>query len=126
MTEIETLQDLVARDGRYKLDAYLFVIEALAFTRQRLKAERHVDGHQLLWGIKELALERFGPLAKMVFESWGVRRTLDFGHIVFNMVDAKLLSKTDDDRIEHFRDGYDFTEVFVTNYTPHIRQLRLN
>ncbi len=78
--------------------------------------KKHVTGKQLLEGIKELALKRFGALAKMVFEHWGVRETIDFGNIVFNMVEEGILSKTEEDSIEDFRNVYDFEEVFVKNY----------
>lgn len=107
---------ILKNDPRYKMEAYIFVLESLYYAREKFKVERHVTGRQLLEGIKELALKRFGPLAKMVFEHWGVRETIDFGNIVFNMVNEGVLSKTDEDKIEDFVDVYDFEEVFVKNY----------
>ena len=59
-----------------------------------------------------------GPMALPLFEEWGVRSCLDFGQIVFNLVDAKALTKTDDDKLEDFADGYDFREAFVLPYLP--------
>ena len=47
-----------------------------------------------------------------VLEHWGIKSTEDFGNIVFNLVENRVLSKTEDDSIEEFRDGYDFAEVF--------------
>jgi uncharacterized repeat protein (TIGR04138 family) len=75
-----------------------------------------VTGFELLVGIRDLALERYGPMAKAVLNSWGVRTTDDFGAIVFNMVNAGLLSKTEEDHIEDFHAVYDFDDAFVRSY----------
>jgi uncharacterized repeat protein (TIGR04138 family) len=51
-----------------------------------------------------------------VLEHWGVKSTEDFGNIVFNLVENRVLSKTEDDSIDEFRDGYDFGEAFDSGY----------
>ena len=110
------LERILAKDPRFKPEAYVFVHDALGHTWSRLDHRRHVTGRELLDGIKDLALKRYGPMAKAVLNSWGVRTTDDFGAIVFNLVDAELLSKTEEDHIEDFHDVYDFDEVFVGSY----------
>ena len=72
----------------------------------------HVSGDELLQGIRELAVRQFGPLTRTVFENWGVTKTLDFGEIVFQLVDAGLMGKTDEDKLDDFKDVYDFRKVF--------------
>ena len=109
---LETIEKIVHRDKRYKIDAYNFVLESLNYTVRKFKKSRHVTGKELLEGIKEYAKEQFGPMARTVFEHWGVKTTEDFGNIVFSLVDAKILSKTEQDSIEDFRDVYSFEEVF--------------
>jgi len=54
----------------------------------------------------------FGPLAPTVFRSWRVRRTEDFGEIVFNLVERGLLGKTEKDAREDFAGGFDFDQAF--------------
>ena len=119
--ELESLQEienLAERDGRYKRDAYLFVYDALEYTVQKLgkdalaSEKRHISGRDLLFGISEYSADQFGPLTCSVFAHWGIGQTRDFGEIVFNLVGAKLLRKTDEDRIEDFVDVYDFAEEF--------------
>jgi uncharacterized repeat protein (TIGR04138 family) len=80
------------------------------------KKESHASGRELLDGIKDLALNRYGSMAKTVFEYWGIRETIDFGNIVFNMVNANILSKTTDDKLSDFEKVFDFTEVFEKGY----------
>src|SRR3990172_5103161 len=104
--------DLAQKHGRYKPNAYRFVVESVGFTVSRLTEKRHVTGHELLLGIRELALQAFGPMAKTVFEQWGIVRTEDFGQIVFQLVDAGLLGKTDTDKPSDFARGFDFNEAF--------------
>src|SRR5439155_18738034 len=87
-------------------------------TQKSARKKRHVTGRELLDGIRRLGLERFGPMAPTVFEAWGVRRTADFGEIVFNMVEIGFLGKTDTDSRDDFKDGYDFDAAFRKPFQP--------
>ncbi len=84
---------------------------------EKLKRKGHVSGRELSEGIKEFAIEEYGRLAITVFEYWGVKKTEDFGRIVFNMIDAGVLGKTDTDSIDDFKDIYDFKKVFEDEFT---------
>ncbi len=108
----EIVEDIVNEDSRYKEETYSFVMSALKFTQAKLNRNEHVSGKELLEGIREMALELYGPMAGTVFEHWGIYKTEDFGHIVFNMVNMGLMSKTDKDSIDDFKDIYDFKKVF--------------
>jgi uncharacterized repeat protein (TIGR04138 family) len=119
--------DLICKeDARYDKKAYFFVRQGLDHTVNNLKkndptrAQRsqHVSGGELLEGLRAHALDQFGPLAKTVLESWGVRRCTDFGDIVFNLIEYNIFSKTDNDRREDFADIYDFDEAFVKPFQP--------
>ncbi len=119
----EVVEQIVARDTRYHRDAYFFLREALAYTQKiagkTAKAEtRHVSGHELLTGIREHALTQYGPMAQTVLEEWGIRSCEDFGEIVFLLVEANVLKKTETDSREDFKNGYDFSEVFKRPFMP--------
>jgi len=118
----ETLDQILAKDSRYRRDAYLFVRDALDFTQKTAPRERregfHVSGQELLAGIRDYALTQFGPMAITVLEEWGITRCEDFGEIVFNVVEAGLFSKTDRDSREDFQNGYDFDEAFRKPFLP--------
>jgi len=104
------LGEIIAKDSRYKPDAYEFVLHALWFTQKKLKRTGHVSGKELLGGARDFGLEQYGPMAKTVFSHWGVVTTSDFGEIVFNMVESGLMSKTDNDTREEFKDVFNFDE----------------
>jgi uncharacterized repeat protein (TIGR04138 family) len=117
------LEKILAKDSRYSRDAYGFIREALDFTQKHISREnrdavRHISGQELLDGIRRFGLQQFGPMAVTVFEDWGITRCGDFGEIVFNMVEAGLLAKTEKDSREDFQNGYDFTEAFRKPFLP--------
>ena len=119
----EVLQTILAKDSRYAPDAYRFVREALEHTQRTLgptpkNQVRHVSGQQLLAGAREYALAEYGPMALTVLEEWGLRACEDIGEIVFSMVAASLLAKTDQDSREDFKGVYDFEEAFRRPFLP--------
>jgi uncharacterized repeat protein (TIGR04138 family) len=123
------LDTLIARDPRYHRSAYIFLREALDFTQKKLCKSnkmtlRHVTGQELLEGIREYGLSQFGPMTMDVFEEWGVRVGLDFGEIVFNLVENGLLSKTEKDSRDDFKDGYDFYQAFREPFLPEAKKSR--
>jgi uncharacterized repeat protein (TIGR04138 family) len=116
----------VTSDPRYQREAYIFLRDALDFTtKQQKKAKgttvRHVSGPELLEGVRQYALKEFGPMVITVFESWGIRATEDVGHMVFNLINAGIFGKTDEDSIEDFKNIYDFQEAFVKPFAPERR-----
>jgi uncharacterized repeat protein (TIGR04138 family) len=106
------ISELLVRDDRYSREAYRFVQEGLEFTVQRRGRRGHVTGKELLEGIRDLARDRFGLMARTVLNQWGVTQTGDIGEIVFNLVDAQVMSKQDSDTRDDFANVYDFEEVF--------------
>jgi uncharacterized repeat protein (TIGR04138 family) len=110
VTSNNPFDDILRKDPRFPVAAYVFVMDALGYTVHRIGKRRHVSGRELLGGIRDYALDSYGPLARHVFDAWGIRRTVDFGRIVFNLVDNGVLSKTDDDQLEDFADVAGFFE----------------
>ena len=107
---------ITERDGRYRAHAYSFVLAAVEYTIGLLPQPRHVSAAELLEGIRRYGIEEFGPMAKQVFNHWGVESTEDFGNIVYNLIDQGLLSRTEEDRLEDFHGVYDFEKVFEEDY----------
>ena len=118
----EALRKLALTDGRYSPEAFNFLFESLpeamrlAGKEKAEGTERHVTGQEVLSGMRHHAEQLFGPLAAAVWRSWGVSETLDWGRIVFLLVENGLLNRQESDTIEDFRDGFDFDEVFVRRY----------
>lgn len=104
------------RERRYDERAYLFVLAALEFCQQRLPERRHLTGRELAAGCRDLALERYGVLARTVLDHWGVRDSRDIGAVVFTLVDEGLLMSQPNDSKDDFIDAIDFETAFDRNY----------
>lgn len=122
---LRKVEVVAEQDGRYAREAYLFIYAALDYVVKSLKRDRsqlpggrHVTGQELSRGIADYARLQYGPLTGSVLEHWGIRGTIDFGHIVFNLVDAGLMSRTEDDCLEDFEDVYQFDQTFDPQLIP--------
>ena len=120
----EIIREICAQDPRYTTQAYYFIYEALDYTQKKLRCSGHVTGQQLMEGVRQLALERFGMLALTVFQEWGVRTTADFGQVVFNLVSHNAMGKTDADRAEDFENLFDL-EAELSNPNQFKREWRI-
>ena len=111
------LDRLRASHPRFHETAYLFVLSALHFSLERLTEPRHLSGRELAEGVRDLALTRYGLMARTVLEYWGITTTGDLGEIVFALVDAGILIKQDEDSHADFVDVFDFGEEFERMHT---------
>lgn len=114
----------LSKSTDYPLEAFQFVRDGLSHTVRMFHGveeheaaamgeDRHVSGQQLCLGLRDFALSQYGMLARTVLSRWGVRTTDDFGKIVFAMIDAGLMRRSDDDNFEDFSGVYDFHEAFA-------------
>lgn len=97
-------------------DAYYLVQQAVSLCPKYLKGQRpaqHVTGQALLTVIRKYLLELYGPLTIDVLDHWNIHKTADFGRIVYDLVELRLLGVSEDDSIHDFDDGFDFIEAFV-------------
>jgi uncharacterized repeat protein (TIGR04138 family) len=120
MTELQfaddVLDQLQERNPRFHARSYLFVLEALQSVIRSLDAPRHISGRELTEGIREIAIGRYGRLARTVLEHWGIHETGDVGRVVFALVEQGILTRQEEDRLEDFVDLFDFEEAFDLNY----------
>ncbi len=121
----KTMEDVIRDDGRYPLEAFAFLHDALnravgdvhgedtpIVENPEAESSRHVSGAQLCYSMRDLALERWGQLARPVLTKWNIRATIDLGNMVYLLVDNSFMRKTDEDSIEDFRDVYSFQDAF--------------
>lgn len=129
------------RDGRFRPEAYHFLLAALDHTAgaspaaappaDALAAARgampapppsNVTGRALLEGFRDQALERFGALAREVLRTWGITKTADVGAVVFNLVESGLLQKTATDSPADYHEVFDFETAFDRAFADRLRQ----
>ena len=120
------MERLLRRDTRYKVEAYVFVRDALAYAHRTMTPHeaaspdeedaRHLSGQQLCEACRLYALDQFGYLARIVLASWGLKTTSDFGEVVYNLIEIKHMRKSDTDRREDFDNVYSFADAFEPKF----------
>jgi len=146
-----SVRAICGRDGRFRPEAYHFLLEALDLTLAGRAAPRpaaesapsvapspvdamaasrgaapppplcNVTGRDLLEGFRDHALERFGALAREVLRTWGITKTGDIGAVVFNLVESGLLQKTATDSPADYHEVFDFETAFDRAFADRLR-----
>ena len=83
------------------------MLAALHSVIQAMESPRHISGRELTEGVRDLALDRYGPMARSVLAHWGIHATEDVGGVVFALVEQGVLVKQDEARVEDFVDVFD-------------------
>jgi uncharacterized repeat protein (TIGR04138 family) len=109
---VEKIEKLAEEKETFRPEAYFWVMRALEYTHRKLRRQGHVTGQELCWGVRDLAVEDYGLMALEVMHHWGLARTEDVGEIVFQMIEAGLLGKTEEDCQEDFARVFDFEKAF--------------
>ena len=114
------MEEVIRADGRYPLEAYAFLHDGLGRAVKETHGpepgegeQRHVSGQDLCAALRDLAIERWGMLARTVLRKWKINETIDFGNMVYLLIEHGLMRKTEEDSIEDFRDVFDFEEAFA-------------
>jgi uncharacterized repeat protein (TIGR04138 family) len=138
----DELGRVIANDPRYSIEAYAFILEALNQARQlklkslgrdrsskaaakpsgktrrtaasseKLRVLGHVDAAELCDAVRKLGLRQYGSLAAMLLAHWGVHSTSDIGEIIYNLISAGDLEKTEGDSRSDFDNLFDFATAF--------------
>jgi uncharacterized repeat protein (TIGR04138 family) len=119
--------DICRDDPRFAYEAYKYICDAVTFTAKRLASvaqkteidtdDHHITGAELLSGVCDMAVNDFGMMAPIVFSQWGIRTTDDIGTIVFKLIEAKCLSKSERDSPEDFHNLFDLNEALTKGFS---------
>ena len=111
------------QDPRYDADAYHFLRDALDMTIKTMQQGRndavnHISGAELCEGLRDYALQQFGPMVPTIFETWGLATTRDIGEMVFNLIRTGAFSRSKSDKVEDFNEVYTFADAFEKPFLP--------
>ena len=113
----------VKHDARFPSEAYYFLRDALDSTMKQMQKGRkealnHVSGKELCSGVRDFALQQFGPMVPTIFEAWSIHTTRDIGDMVFNLIHTGAFSRSESDRVEDFEDVFAFEDAFEKPFLP--------
>ncbi len=119
----KSIEEIAKLDGRFSLRAFELVHEALGRTIKNSYGDEvenqgphHITGRELCFGLAQLAVEKWGYLARVVLNQLGIKSTYDFGSIVYLLVEHKWMFARPEDSIDEFKNVYDFEEVFEKKF----------
>ncbi len=123
----KSVNEILKNDHRYTEEAYYIINHSIQFSanyfdKPEFGQERHLTGKEICTGFTKLALEEFGAMASAVLKKWGIHTTLDIGHIVFNLIDAKVLHASHNDKLGDFDQVFDLHAKLLEDYLPKFEQ----
>ncbi|HNT34905.1 MAG TPA: hypothetical protein PKH07_07905 [bacterium] len=116
MSPSEFMKELLSRRTIYRPEAYVFVLQGMQYTQKKLEKPRHLTGQEFARSLAAFARHLYGALAKDVLAEWGIKKTIDFGHIVYDLIEMGQMSKRPEDSLEDFRDIYDFDDELGSGF----------
>jgi len=129
----QVVEAIIAKDKTYPAHAYHFVRRALTYTTKIIQAQnqqsvekKQVKARELLAGLKDFAIEEYGPMAWYMLQQWNIKKTDDIGRIVFHLVDGGVLTKTQDDAADEFQDVFDLEEALVQPFAPQYTKVKIS
>lgn len=139
--QLDIIRKICEEDDTFPPMAYCFVRDSVHKALDNIvKARRQIPfaaddeppdikGADLCRFFRDTLINRFGPSAIDVLDTWNIKKTSDFGKIIYKLISVEILGKSENDSIEDFDDVFDFTEEFVMPYkqgtTPSGHGLRL-
>ena len=112
----EAVRRIRSKDARFAPELYSFVMETLDYTMQRMGERRHISAVELLEGLCRYARVKFGLMASTVLDRWGVDAPSDIGAVVYQLVEAGILSRRESDQLRDFDVSYNFKETLERGY----------
>ena len=125
--QLDIIRKICEEDDSFPPMAYCFVrdsvhkaLENIAKAKRELRFNDEeppdIQGADLCRFFRDTLINRFGPCAIDVLDTWNIKKTSDFGKIVYKLISVEILGKSENDSVEDFDDVYDFTEEFVMPY----------
>ena len=103
----EKLVSVAKTEGSvYHPDAYCFVFFLIGELGRF--EDSPLSAMEIMRGLKVMGWLEYGLLATEVFKKWGVKEGKDFGFIIYHLIDAGLLKKSQDESIQDFTRGFSF------------------
>ena len=99
------------KDALFNPVSYPFVYQGLQFCSQAFP-DSDLCAKVICEGLRLYTFQEFGRLSHHVLTEWGLHSSLDFGKIIFSLIDKKILDADENDKLENFRDIYHFIDTF--------------
>ena len=117
-----SIEELARDDRRFPPEAYMLVFDGLEAALAKLDTRRHVSPDELVEGVLDRAVDRWGMLARAVLDDWNVHTGADIGDMVFNLVDRRLLVASESDTRAEFAVAGPLTDDVEETFLAHLER----
>ena len=120
----DALQSLLSEHREYSSEAYRFLYQATnpasyaAHDMPDSNRGRHLSAAEFYAAICRLALQEYGPLARTVFDFWGLHTTQDIAKATYYLIAAGIFSKQSHETIEDFAPLPSLEEMLEKPFIP--------
>jgi len=108
MNVVEQILNVSQKYDKYPAGAYVFIFEVLDWITISLQ-KKHMTGGELALAAYAYSIERYGLLARPVWEQLNLKSSEDLGQVVFHLVEEGLMGRQDSDKPEDFNGIFDLT-----------------
>lgn len=108
----------IAARTPYSSEAFMFVLQTAPYSISPISPTDHVTAAELCSCLRDHANAKFGSNALGTLRGWSVHTCDDFGTIVYSLIDAGLMRKTEKDSIDDFHNVFDFDVAFNADAKP--------
>ena len=125
--QLDIIRKICEEDDTFPPMAYCFVRDSVhkaldniaKAKRQNLFADDDppdIKGADLCRFFRDTLINRFGPSAIDVLDTWNIKKTSDFGKIIYKLISVEILGKSENDSIEDFDDVFDLAEELEKSF----------
>ena len=96
----------------------MFVLRNLPQNESTNRETTHINAADLCWRMHDRAMVMFNATARAQMYKWGITSTKDIGHIVFELINEGLITRSDNHQQSEFENVFDFEQEFRALKSP--------
>lgn len=120
----DALQGVLSRHKEYHPNAYQFLYLATnpasyaVRVNKKGRQPKHLTAAEYYAALCRLAQQEYGPLARTVFEYWGLKTTQDVANATYFLIEAGIFCKQEQESREDFLSLPPLAQELEAPYTP--------
>ena len=107
----EFFKKISAQQKTYTIELFDLVYAGVISAQDLFANVRHVGAKEVCASIKELIYKKYGCMSRTVLEHYGAKDTMDFGKVIYLLIEGGMLASSPDDKLSDFEKTFDFLEL---------------
>ena len=116
MQDNSRLLEVAARYRRAP-GTYRLLMMTMAYALENMEERRHLSGGEFLDWLTRMLQDRFGYMGRWLLLHYGLEKPEEVGRAIFELVDAGIFTRREEDTIEDFMGQEVLTERFRVEFS---------